>query len=267
MQSALLATILADLEAEGDDLDRLVASLPDAGWRRPTPAPGWTVAHQIAHLAWADEQALLAGTDPPAFTTRLAALSAGAEGLADETAAEGVAAGPAVVLGRWRVSRADLLRLLGTLPAGTKLPWFGPAMSRESMATARLMETWAHGLDVADALGVSRAATHRLRHIAHLGVRTRDFSFAVRGLPPPDAPFRVELAAPDGTCWAWGPANADDRVEGSALDFCLLVTQRRHRDDLDLRVTGEAAERWVGVAQAFAGPPGSGRPRVECAGR
>ena len=129
------------------------------------------------------------------------------------------------------------------------------------MATARLMETWAHGQDVADALGVDRPATARLRNVAHIGVRTRDFAYAIRGLTPPAEPFRVELTAPDGSAWTWGPDDAAQRVNGPALDFCLLVTQRRHRDELALRATGPDADTWLEIAQAFAGAPGPGRPK------
>jgi uncharacterized protein (TIGR03084 family) len=132
-------------------------------------------------------------------------------------------------------------------------------MSPTSMATARFMETWAHGLDVADALGVPAAPTDRVRHVAHLGVRTRDFAFVNRGLEPPTTEFRVELVAPSGERWEWGPAEAAQSVRGSAYDFCLLVTQRRHRADLDLAAVGEDADRWLDIAQAFAGPAGAGR--------
>jgi uncharacterized protein (TIGR03084 family) len=119
------------------------------------------------------------------------------------------------------------------------------------------METWAHGEDVAAALGVARTPTGRLRHIAHLGVRTRGFSFLARGQQAPDAEVRVELVAPDGAMWTYGPDDAPDRVTGPALDFCQLVTRRRHRDDLALVATGDGADRWLDVAQAFAGPPGA----------
>ena len=132
-------------------------------------------------------------------------------------------------------------------------------MSAASMATARLMETWAHGLDVADTLGITRPATARLRSIAHIGVRTRDFAFALHGLTPPAEPFRVELGAPDGSTWTWGPDDAAQRVTGSAEDFCMLVTQRRPRAALDVHVVGDDAEKWLPIAQAFAGPPGPGR--------
>jgi uncharacterized protein (TIGR03084 family) len=141
----------------------------------------------------------------------------------------------------------------------TRLPWYGPPMSAASSVTARLMETWAHGQDIADALGVTRQPTTRLRHVAHLGVATREFSFRLRGLPVPAAPVRVELTAPDGAIWAWGPADAPERVAGSAVDFCLLVTQRRHQADTGLLTSGRAAAEWLAIAQAFAGPPGPGR--------
>ncbi|MGG7612927.1 maleylpyruvate isomerase family mycothiol-dependent enzyme, partial [Streptomyces sp. ZG43] len=148
---------------------------------------------------------------------------------------------------------------------GTRAPWYGPPMSVPSMATARLMETWAHGQDVADALGVRREPTARLRHIARLGWRTRDFAYAMNGLTPPGEPFRIELTPPDGKgLWTYGPEDAPQKVTGPALDFCLLVTRRAHRDDLVVRAEGPDAERWLDLAQAFAGPPGTPRdPRGE----
>ena len=132
-------------------------------------------------------------------------------------------------------------------------------MSARSFITARLMETWAHGQDVVDALGAERPPTDRLRHVAHIGVGARPFSYVANGREPNPAPVRVELVAPSGDEWTWGPDDAADRVSGPALDFCLLVTQRRHRDDVDLTVQGAAADEWIGIAQAFAGPPGPGR--------
>ena len=132
-------------------------------------------------------------------------------------------------------------------------------MSVASACTARIMETWAHGLDVADALGVRRTPTARLRSIAHIGVRTRDFAFNVHGLTPPTEMFHVELRGPDGALWTWGPEDAAQSVRGSAEDFCMLVTQRRAPADLDVVATGADAQRWLTIAQAFAGPPGKGR--------
>ena len=255
-----LHRLLADLAAEGDAIDALVAPLPAARWADPTPAEGWTIAHQIAHLAWTDAQAIAAATDAGAFARILDQAIADPDGFVETGAREGAAGDPARLLARWRDGRRRTMEVLAAVPAGERLPWFGPPMSVASMATARLMETWAHGEDVADALGSVREPTHRLRHVAHIGVRTRDFAFRTRGLEPPAEEFRVALDAPDGDTWTWGPRDAKQSVTGPALDFCHAVTQRRHRADLALVATGPDADRWLDVAQAFAGPSGSGRP-------
>lgn len=259
-RGSLLAGLLADLAAESAELDAVVGSLDGADWRRPTPAEGWTVAAQIAHLAWTDGQALLAAADPGAFTRALAGAPPDLGTLVDDAAAEGATEDPARLLTRWRAGRRALADRLAALPEGARLPWFGPPMSAASMVSARLMETWAHGLDVTDALGRPPSVSGRLRHVAHIGVRARDFSFGQHGLPAPAEPFRVELAAPDGGTWTWGPEDAAQRVTGPALDFCLRVTRRRHRADLHLSATGPDADRWLDVAQAFAGRPGTDRP-------
>ena len=251
--------IVADLRAESDDLDALVAPLPAHRWAEPTPAAGWTIAHQIGHLLWTDRVALTAVTDEAGFAVALEAAQADPIGFVDSAADELAAVAPAELLTDWRVTRRRLHEALLTVPDGRKLPWFGPPMSAASMATARLMETWAHGLDVADALGVKRPATERLRSIAHIGVRTRDYAFAVNNLAPPTEPFLVELRAPGGDTWTWGPPDAAQRVTGSAQDFCFLVTQRRPLSALDVAAHGPDAQRWLQIAQAFAGPPGPGR--------
>jgi uncharacterized protein (TIGR03084 family) len=251
----MIAELLTDLAAEGDDLDHTVSTLDEAGWRTPTPADGWTIGHQVAHLAWTDQVALLAATDADGFAAEVSRLSTDT---VDSAAAEGAAKPPAELLHGWQLGRARLVDAVRAVPDGVKLPWFGPPMSATSMATARPMETWAHGQDVADALGIARVPTDRLRHVAHIGVRTVGFAFTVHGRPAPE-PFRVELTSPGGERWTWGPGDATDRITGPALDFCLLVTQRRHPDDLHLTVTGEHATEWVPIAQAFAGLPGAGR--------
>ncbi len=253
-----VADVVSDLVAESAEVDGLVADLPAADWTRETPAVGWTIGHQIAHLAWTDQAALLAIRDPEAFQAHLQKASASAESLTEQGAEEFLDE-PASLLARWRDGRRQLADALLGLPAGSKVLWYGPPMSPTSMATARLMETWAHGLDIADTLGVQRAPTARLRHIAHLGHRTIGYSYLARGRQIPDAPVRLELTAPGGAQWTFGPEDAANRVTGPALDFCLLVTQRRHRSDLALRAEGAVAHEWLDIAQAFAGPPGSGR--------
>ncbi|WBO65565.1 TIGR03084 family metal-binding protein [Streptomyces camelliae] len=252
--------VFDDLREESDQLDGIAAGLSEEQWAGSTPAPRWTVAHQIAHLHWTDRAALLAVTDQGGFR-ELAEKALAAPGtFVDEGADEGARLRPAELLARWREGRAALQEALRAAPTGTRFPWFGPPMSAASMATGRLMETWAHGQDVADALGVVRTPTDRLRHVVRIGVRARDFAHTVHGLTPPAEEFRVELTAPSGASWTYGPEAAPQRVTGPALDFCLLVTQRAHRADLALTATGPDADRWLDIAQAFAGPPGAGRP-------
>ena len=256
---AEFADVLADLTAECAYLDELVADLPGDGWRRATPSPGWTIAHQIGHLAWTDEIAILAATDPEAFAAAVQAVVAEFGNYVDRAAAERAGQPPEQILSGWRAGRDKLAAVLTAVPPGTKLPWFGPPMSPMSMATARLMETWAHGQDVADTLGVQRPVTDRIRHVAHIGVRARVYTYLIRDEQPPAEEFRVELVGPSGDVWPWGPEDALQRVTGPALDFCLLVTQRRHRDDLALVAEGPDADHWLDIAQAFAGPSGEGR--------
>ncbi|HEY5832891.1 TIGR03084 family metal-binding protein [Streptomyces sp.] len=252
-------TVLDDLRAESDALDGLVAGLDPARWALPTPAEGWTVAHQIGHLAWTDRRALLAVEDPDGFARGLGDALARLDAYVDDGARASAGLAPAALLENWRTGRSRLWAVLTGLPPGVRFPWYGPPMSTASMATGRLMETWAHGEDIADTLGVRRAPTARLRHVARIGIRARDFAFGLHGRPAPAEEFRVELTAPDGSLWTYGPPDARQRVYGPALDFCLLAVQRRHRDDLALRAEGQDADAWLSIAQAFAGPPGKGR--------
>ncbi|HEY8545185.1 MAG TPA: TIGR03084 family metal-binding protein, partial [Acidimicrobiales bacterium] len=253
-----LRSIVADLADEHADLDAVVAALPSPAWTRPTPAEGWTIADQIGHLAYFDERAVAALRDPDGFRAHVAEVHAapGAHAEADVERARALA--PPELLTWWRDARRHLLRALaGEVPA--RVPWYGPDMSVASLVSARLMETWAHGQDVVDALGRSRTPTARLRHVCHLGVRALPFSYTNRGLPVPEAPVRAELVAPDGSTWRFGDPAATDVVSGAAVDFALVVTQRRHRDDTTLRAAGPVADQWLSIAQAFAGPPGPGR--------
>jgi uncharacterized protein (TIGR03084 family) len=255
----VLERVLADLTAEGDALEAAVLPLDEQGWRTPVPAEGWDIATTIVHLAWTDESAIVAGTDKAAWDDVVLRAIANPQGFVDDEAFAGAKEPAAEILSRWQTSRPALVAMLRAYPEGEKLPWYGPPMSPTSMGTARFMETWAHALDVYDALGIDQEPTDRIRHIAHLGVRTRNFAFGVHGLEPPAEEFRVELTAPSGARWEWGPEDAAQRVSGPAYDFCLRVTQRRHRDDLALVATGPDADRWLDIAQAFAGPAGAGR--------
>ncbi|WP_236792086.1 TIGR03084 family metal-binding protein [Amycolatopsis sp. GM8] len=251
-----LRPILGDLAAESQALDDIVAG---ADWATPTPAEGWTIAHQIAHLAWTDAKSLIAVRTPDEFQAEIKEALATGENYVDAAAREGAGTPRDELLAQWRAGREALAEALLEAPPGTKFPWYGPPMSAASMVTARVMETWAHSQDVHDALGLRHEPAGSLRHIARLGVRTRDFAYAVNSLAAPTEEFRVELRMPDGEVLTFGPEDAGQRVTGSALDFCFVVTQRRNLADTDLEATGGDAEEWLRIAQAFAGPAGGGR--------
>jgi uncharacterized protein (TIGR03084 family) len=256
-----LTALIDDLHAEHEALDAVVEGVRDDAWDLPTPSPGWRVRDQIGHLAFFDQRAQMAITDTDAFIAER-------DGALEDFAAFAELAGRlgrdytgVLLLSAWRTARALCLDAIGAVPEGMRIPWYGPPMSPLSFATARLMETWAHGQDVVDALaplGASRPATDRLRHIAYLGFSTRGWSYAVRGKEAPAAPVRVELALPSGATWAAGDESAMDRVRGSAEDFCLVVTQRRNVADTALEVTGPLATEWMAIAQCFAGGPTTG---------
>ena len=254
--------LCADLRAEHADLDSLVDGVDEAAWDTPTPALGWTVRDQVSHLAYFDDAGARSATDPDGFRAWVKE-SALKEMRPDDGDPADVALGRSMngpeLLERWRAGREAMIVEFEPLDPKARLPWFGPDMGAASFVTARLMETWAHGQDVADGLGVQRTPTDRLRHVCFIGVQARPYAYSVRGLQMPDAPLRVEVTSPSGDVWTFGPADASDVVRGPALDLALVVTQRRHRADSSLEASGEAADEWLDIAQAFAGPPGPGR--------
>jgi uncharacterized protein (TIGR03084 family) len=251
--------ICTDLANEQQELDTIVAGLDETAWDTMTPAEGWTIKDQIRHLAYIDDRSRVAATDPAAFKQYLQKWVQDLNGYLKHLENTGKDLPAAETLEWWRRERLALLEALAPMDPKTRIPWYGPDMSVMSSATARLMETWAHGQDIVDALGITRQPTDRLRHVAHLGVRTFGWSYANRQMDVPDTPVRVELEGPSGDLWTWGPQEAKNSVKGSAEDFCLAVVQRRHIADTNLITKGETAKQWMSIAQAFAGPSGQGR--------
>ncbi len=249
--------ICRDLRDECEWLDAVVASLSDAQWNLITPFMGWSIKTEIAHLVYFDSTARLAATDAEAFKKHLEQVFQNQEKYMESQQKIRTEA-PAKILEFWRKERKALIATLESLNRKDRLPWYGPPMSALSFATARLMETWAHGQDVVDTLGIERAPTDRLRHVSHLGVSTFGWSYANRGMKVPDVAFRVELTGPSGELWTWGPEDVAESICGTAEDFCLVVVQRRHVDDTNLKITGDVMHDWMLIAQAFAGPPATG---------
>jgi uncharacterized protein (TIGR03084 family) len=258
-----LEQIEADLRAEHEDLDEIVGPLGDLEWDQQTPAAGWAVRDQISHLAFFDDAAALALEDPEAFIplsqAATDALVAGDDPMREHLT-RGRSMTPDELLEWWRRARARLLAAADIVDERARVPWFGPPMGARSFLSARVMETWAHGQDIADTFHIDRPDTDRLRNIAHLGVGARAFSYVMHSRELPDEPVRVELVGPTGATWEWGPSGAPSSVTGPAVDFCLVVTRRRSVSATRLVVREAAASEWMDIAQAFAGPPGPERP-------
>ena len=257
MTKPTVGSVIADLVAEQQALDAVVAKLDDAQWELSTPSPRWAVRDQIGHLAFFDETAALAITDPDGFAAHresfTTAAFVSAEAADDATLGATRAMSAPALLAHWRAQRAALEAAASTCAEDARIEWYGPSMSSKSFLTARLMEAWAHGQDIVDTVGGTRVATDRLRHIAQLGVITRGWSYANRGLERPAGEVSVSLTAPSGDTWSWEHADEVGRVTGPAEDFCLVVTQRRHLDDTRLVASDGPARDWMLRAQAFAG--------------
>jgi uncharacterized protein (TIGR03084 family) len=254
-----LGPLLSSLAEQHQALDLAVATLTEREWALATPAVGWDVRDQVHHLAYFDEVARSVVRDPDAFVRARSAILADPDSYMDAHLALGRGQIYALVLARWRSTREEMIEGFRAMDTSRRIPWFGPDMSARSFITARLMETFAHGQDIADALEIGTISTAGLRDIAHLGVATRAYSYRVREMQAPPDVIRIELLGPSGEKWIWGGSETSNEIIGSALAFALVVTQRRHKDDTDLVVSGQAAQGWLEIAQAFAGPPGAGR--------
>lgn len=264
---SLPTNVYADLTAENEALDKLVAGLDSPQWALPTPAPGWTIAHQVAHLASIARIAGLAAADPDGFGKLTAGAAEDFDGAVHALLRPYLALAPAVLLDRWRSERDAAAEALSALPPDQLVPWVARWIPAGVLASAGIMELFAHGQDIADAVGAKRDYDDRIWHLAAFAARNKEFGYLVRGLTPPAEPFRFELTAPSGDRWEFGEADAKQRITGPALDFCLLVTRRRHRDDLALTATGEEADRWLDIAQAYRGSPGEGRSPGQFSGQ
>jgi uncharacterized protein (TIGR03084 family) len=251
--------VIADLTTEAAVVDGLVAGLTETEWAAPTPAPGWRVREQIAHLAFILRIAGFAAAQPEAFVAMTKSLTGGLD-VAVEAALKEFEHDPAeVLLSRWRGERDTAIKALAAVPGDQLVPWLVNPLPPYVLACAGMMELFGHGQDIADALGVRPARTDRLRHLVGFAVRVRDFGYQARNLTPPDTEFRFEITGPSGALWTFGPEDSPERVTGSAEGFCLLVTRRRHRADVDVRAEGPLADQWLDIAQAYRGPAGEGR--------
>jgi uncharacterized protein (TIGR03084 family) len=245
-----VAALVGDLEAEQLELQAVVAAIDSDAWLAPTPAWSWDVRDTIAHLADTDEMALDTAQGGPYAINDLAARAASGADVTFHGVLRGRRLAGRDVAAWWeRTSQAERT-MLRALPSDARVPW-GIGMRTPSFVTARLMETWAHGLDVRMALGATAVDTDRLAHIAWLATRALPYAYSVAGIPPPEAALRIELSLPSGAPWAYGSETAADRITGSAGDYCRVFVHRRRPADTNLVIEGDAARAAIAVARAF----------------
>jgi uncharacterized protein (TIGR03084 family) len=254
-----LQDVIAALVADGEEFDRMLVDISDAAWSLPTPAPGWTIKHQVAHLTATFQIAGLAARNPAAFGAMAGRLSDDFDANVHAALNPFLAEPPQALLDRFRFEFAAAADALAQVPADSVVPWLVRPLPPTVLACAGMMELFGHGQDVADTLGVRRTHTDRLAYLVGFAVRVWDFGYLARDLTPPDTEFRFEITAPSGRLWTFGPADATQKVVAQAVDFCQLVTRRRHYSDLAVSATGSEAQYWLKIAQAYRGPAGEGR--------
>ena len=248
--------ILADLKAEQQCLDQFLSTLSGSQWDLPSPAEGWTLKDSVSHIAHIDEVAtvLLRGDNTPLEIAAKVLFK-----FTDIGVEKGRKMKYSEILPWWREVRCVMMEELTKCDPKQRIPWFARPMGAKAFATARLMETWAHGLDCFNAIGAEPFDTDRLRHVALLAYMARPFAYQINGLPAPDSPLHIELILPSGKMWAVGDETSIDRIWGEAGEFCRVAVRRRHWKDMNLEIKGEEAKRFIEIVQTYAGPPGSGR--------
>ena len=241
--------IVDDLQAEEERLESLLSGLTDAQWASPSAATGWSIADTVLHLAQSEEGVVYTLTSderPDTFDRGDKAL----DNAVDE-AVRAQRASADAVFERWCAARRAALDALRAADPDRRVPWAAAPLRPAVLATTRLAEHWAHGLDIAGPLGLPYDDTDRLRHIAWLGHRTLPYAFEVEGLEPHEV--YCELTAPDGTTiWRYGPADADSTVRGPAGDFCRVGARRLTPDETQLVAEGPHAESALRVLRNYA---------------
>jgi uncharacterized protein (TIGR03084 family) len=246
-----LHALLDDLAAEQRSLLDLLRDLDDDDWLRPTPARGWDVRDTVSHLADTDEMAIATATGAPGSLNARADVSASGEDVTFRGVLRGRRRAGRDVCAWFEASTAALHEMFLTIDPNERVPW-GIGMRPPSLVSARLMETWAHGLDVHAAVGVESVDTDRLAHVAWLATRALPYAYTVAGHEPPGDPIRVELNLPSGAAWSTGPIDAANRITGSAGEYCRVFVHRLSAPDAStLRAEGDAAADALRVARAY----------------
>jgi uncharacterized protein (TIGR03084 family) len=249
--AAGLHALLDDLAAEQQSLLALLHGLDADDWLRPTPARGWDVRDTVAHLADTDEMAIATATGAPGSLNERADVSASGEDVTYRGVLRGRRRSGRDVCAWFESSTTASHEMFRTIDPNERVPW-GIGMRPPSLVSARLMETWAHGLDVHAAVGVEPRDTDRLAHVAWIATRALPYAYTVAGRTQPPDPIRVEVVLPSGALWSTGPADAANRITGSAGEYCRVFVHRLSASDATaLHAHGEAAADALRVARAY----------------
>lgn len=260
IMAGLLRELIDDLTVETNVLLAVLESLDAPSWETPTLCTPWTVKDQISHLAWNDDATVRALCQPEAFLADKPTTLDGIQHMVNAVIDDHHHLAGEELLAWFRKARGELLHAFADRDPKARMPWYGPEMSVVSKLTARFMETWAHSHDVHEAFFLTPAPSDRARHVAFLGLQAIPNTFATHGRPVPVDPVRLVLMAPSGIEMHFGRPEATNIVSGELQELALVVTQRRHVADTTLAASGPVAQEWLSIAQAFAGPPGDGRP-------
>lgn len=251
--------LFSNISVETNRLHSVLANLVELEWETPTKSTPWNVKDQISHLAANDDNTVLALTDPVRFVSARPSTLPDIQKMVDQVIINNHDRSGQDLF-RWFIeSRHLLIKSSRNISPKQRIPWYGSEMSVASALTARLMETWAHGYDIFEALKMPYVPTNALRHVVFLGLQALPSSFSTNGLEAPKSVVQIKSKSPSGDIWQFGPSDASNVIYGDAFELALVVTQRIHVDDTGIRSIGPVADQWIHIAQAFAGPPGSGR--------
>jgi uncharacterized protein (TIGR03084 family) len=239
---------IADLEDEQDRLEAILDALDDAAWHTESGAPGWTITDVVLHLAQSEDAVVATATGDATRGWRLSG-----DGIDDamDRLVRAERAEPRVVFARWRTARREAVAALRAADPKQPLQWAAAPLKPATLATTRLAEHWAHGLDITEPLGIDFPDTDRLRHVAWLGYGSLPYAFGLKGLEP--HPVFCELVGPDGSVWRYGPEDAESTISGSAGAFCRVGAQRLAPEESGLTTTGPHGAEVLGVLRNYAG--------------
>jgi uncharacterized protein (TIGR03084 family) len=241
-------TVIEDFAAEAKQLENVLEFLTEAQWLAESAAKGWSIADVVLHLAQSDEGVVA--------SARGAGLreEVNVVGTVDDWAARRVAAeraAPTQVFTRWRRARDAAQEALRAADPQMPLQWVTGPVKPATLATTRLAEYWAHGLDITGPLGMDYPDTDRLRQIAWLAHRTLPYAFSLAG--EPTVPVRCSLTAPDGvTTWILGTDDAESEISGPAGAFCRVAAQRLDPAKSGLTISGPHGATALRLVRTYA---------------